>query len=367
MKVLHLSSTFYPDSYGGVENSVFHLCLGLKSLGVESRVLTTSNNPFPQEIEISGIKVFRAKETIKIASNKFSIQSINLYKELIEWADIIHYNYPWPFSDFIHFYVRANKKTIVTYHADIVKQKYLKYIYFFLQNAFLKDISKIVCTSENYFKSSSVLRKFEEKVEVIPIGIDEEAYPEPSDGQLSFVKDIVGDDFFLFVGVLRYYKGISYLIDALKNLSVKLVICGQGPFEKKLKQQANNLGLKNIYFVGMVSEEEKVSLFKLCKAVVFPSILRSEAFGISLVEGLMFGKALISTRINTGTSYVNLNGKTGIEVEPKNSLALRDAILTISSNSSLRKEMERNSRLRFEQLFGNKAMSKNYYNIYKTL
>ena len=184
---------------------------------------------------------------------------------------------------------------------------------------------------------------------------------------MSFIKNIVGDDFFLFVGVLRYYKGLTYLLDAIKNLPVKVVICGQGPYEKKLKQKANSLGLSNVHFVGVVNEEEKASLYKLCQAVVFPSILRSEAFGVTLVEGLMYGKPLISTEINTGTSYVNLNGKTGFVVEPKSSLALRDALLKISSDSSLRKEMERASRLRYEELFGNKVMAQSYYNIYKTL
>ena len=75
-----------------------------------------------------------------------------------------------------------NKKTIITYHADIIKQKYLKYFYWPLQNSFLRDIIKIVCTSDNYAKSSIVLRKFQEKLEVIPIGIDEEIYLVPSDG-----------------------------------------------------------------------------------------------------------------------------------------------------------------------------------------
>jgi len=367
MRVLHLSSTYSPDSFGGIETSVHNLCLSLKSLGVENRVMTLTPNLDTTEIDISGIKVFRAKQSFMIASNRFSFQAIPLFKELIEWADIIHYNYPWPFSDLLHFYCGVNKKTVVTYHADIVKQKRLKYLYKPLQNAFLRDVTKIVCTSLNYAQSSPNLKRYKEKLEVIPIGIGEEFYPEPSDVNFNDVKKVVGNDFVLFVGVLRHYKGLNYLIKSIKNLPIRLVIIGDGPLERKLKKLANNLGVYNIHFAGRVSEEDKVALFKLSRAVVFPSINRAEAFGVTLVEGLMYGKVLISTELGTGTSYVNLNGKTGFVVEPKNSLALRDALLKLYNDPSLTKEMECSSRLRYEKLFNSKVMAQKYFELYKSL
>ena len=367
MRVLHLSPTFSPDSYGGIESSVFQLCMGLNSLGVENRVLTISSKPNPKEIDISGVKVFRAKQSFIIASTRFSFQSVGIFKELLEWADIIHYNYPWPFSDLLHFYCGVNKKTVVTYHADIVKQKRLKYLYKPLQNAFLRDVTKIVCTSLNYAQSSPIIQRYKEKLEVIPIGIGEELYPEPSDVNFNDVKKIVGNDFVLFVGVLRHYKGLNYLIKSIKNLPIRLVIIGEGKLERKLKKLANNLGVYNVHFVGSVSDEDKAALFKLSRAVVFPSINRAEAFGVTLVEGLMYGKVLISTELGTGTSYVNLNGKTGIVVEPKNSLALRDALLKLYYDSSLTKEMEYSSRLRYEKLFNSKVMAQKYFELYKSL
>jgi glycosyltransferase involved in cell wall biosynthesis len=367
MRVLHLTSTYRPDSFGGIESSIYQLCLSLKPLGIESRVMTLTTNSDISEIDISGVKVFRAKQSFIIASNRFSFQSISLFKELIEWADIIHYNYPWPFSDLLHFYCGVNKKTVVTYHADIVKQKKLKYLYKPLQNAFLRDMTKIVCTSLNYAQSSPILQRYKEKLEVIPIGIGEELYPEPSDVNFNDVKKIVGNDFFLFVGVLRHYKGLNYLIKSIKNLPIRLVIIGDGILERKLKKLANNIGVYNAHFVGSVSEEDKAALFKLSRAVVFPSISRAEAFGVTLVEGLMYGKALISTELGTGTSYVNLNGKTGIVVEPKNSLALRDALLKLYYDSSLTKEMEYSSRLRYEKLFNSKVMAQKYFELYKSL
>jgi len=59
---------------------------------------------------------------------------------------------------------------------------------------------------------------------------------------------------------------------------------------------------------------------------VFPSYLRSEAFGISLLEDAMYGKPMISREIGTGTTYINIGGETGLVVPPSDSMALRQAM-----------------------------------------
>ena len=67
-------------------------------------------------------------------------------------------------------------------------------------------------------------------------------------------------------------------------------------------------------------------MFELCFAVLFPSHLRSEAFGISLLEGAMYGKPLISSEIGTGTTYINIDKETGLVVPPSDPIALREAM-----------------------------------------
>jgi len=54
----------------------------------------------------------------------------------------------------------------------------------------------------------------------------------------------VGPKFFLFVGVLRYYKGLHILLEAAKGLDYPIVIVGAGPIEGELKEQAARLGLE---------------------------------------------------------------------------------------------------------------------------
>ena len=72
-----------------------------------------------------------------------------------------------------------------------------------------------------------------------------------------------------------------------------IVILGDGPVEQELKQQAKNLGLQHA-LLGALPEADKVALLSLCYALAFPSHLRSEAFGITLLEAAMFGKPMIS-------------------------------------------------------------------------
>src|SRR5690606_38814370 len=140
-------------------------------------------------------------------------------------------------------------------------------------------------------------------------------------------KNKLPDPFFLFIGVLRYYKGLHILLKAIENTALPVVIAGSGPEEKKLMQMAQNLKLTNVFFLGEISEVDKMALLQLCYAFVFPSHLRSEAFGISLLESAMMGKPMISCETGTGTSFINLHNDTGFVVPPNDPDALYKAMI----------------------------------------
>jgi rhamnosyl/mannosyltransferase len=88
-------------------------------------------------------------------------------------------------------------------------------------------------------------------------------------------------------------------------------------------------------FAGQVSDAKKVALLKRCRALVLPSHLRSEAYGMVLVEAAMYGRPLISCEIGTGTSYVNAHEETGFVVEPESSTALALAMNTLLNDDAL--------------------------------
>jgi len=236
-----------------------------------------------------------------------------------------------------------------------------------LKHRFLRSVDAIVATSPNYLGSSTVLARYPGKTSVIPFGLDRTTYPQPDPDRLAHWRERVGPKFFLFVGVLRYYKGLHILLEAAAGTDYPVVIVGAGPIEHELKEQAARLGLKNVLFVGAIDEPDKAALLTLCYAVSFPSHLRSEAFGISLLEGAMYGKPMISSEIGTGTTYINIDGDTGLVVPPSDALALRAAMRTLWDNPELARTMGRRAAARFEELFTSEQMAANYTALYHDL
>ncbi len=367
MKILHFYRTYFPDTQGGLEEVIRQICLNTKLLGVENRILTISDKPSPEPIVREEAAVYQVKKSFEIASCTVGLDAIKQYRELLEWADVVNLHYPWPFSDFVSLRSSVSRPSVLTYHSDIVRQKFLKLAYAPLEARYLASVDKIVTTSPNYAESSPTLIRYKAKLETIPIGINRVSYPDVSQDFLESVKKDCGVDFFLFVGVLRYYKGLHILLDSMKNADYTLLIAGAGPMEAKLKKQVRKLGLSNVRFLGFISDEHKIALYKLCRAVILPSHLRSEAFGVSLLEAAMYGKPLISADINTGTTYINIHKKTGLVVEPGDSQSLRTAMDLLNDDPSMAKRLGRAALDRYEELFTGKSMGERYYQLYQSL
>lgn len=367
MKVLHVFKTYFPDTFGGVPQVINQLVKGTETLGVTSEVFSLSPNIVEKTTIVDGHKVHRCRSIFEIASTPFSLSAFSRFRQLSQEADLIHYHFPYPFADILHLATATKKPSLVTYHSDIIKQKYLLKLYRPLQEFFLRSVDHIVATSSNYQSSSNVLLRFKSKTSVIPIGLDKATYPVASAEKLNFWRKKFGPRFFLFVGVIRYYKGLHILVDAALNSDYPIVVVGSGPIEKKLKEQAEKLGVKNIHFLGFLPEVDKVALLELCYAFVFPSHLRSEAFGVSLLEAAMHGKPLISCEIDTGTSYINIDKKTGLIVPPSDSVALRQAMDYLWYNPKEVAYMGEQAENRYEELFTAEKMASSYIDLYQTL
>ena len=367
MRILHFCNNALPESIGGVEQVIDQMARGTSALGVKNTVLSLSNSPSKLPITMSGYELFTAKRDFEFSSNAFSLQSIQLFKKLSAKADLIHYHFPWPFADLVHLIVSPNKPTIITYHSDIVRQKFLLMLYKPLMCHFIKSIDHIVATSPNYLKTSDVLPAFCNKVSVIPIGLDRQSYPDPEVNLIDYYKGLFGKRFYLFIGAFRYYKGLNYLIDSAKLIPYPIVIVGSGSIENQLKAITQKHGLNNVFFLGQVEERNKSALLKACYSVICPSHLRSEAFGVALLEGAMFCKPLISCEIGTGTSYINVDSLTGLVVPPSDPEALSNAMSWLWNHPDEAVEMGKNAYARYEKLFTARQMAESYFELYQNL
>ncbi len=367
MRVLHFYKTSFPDTMGGIEQVINQIARGASKLGVKTDVLSLTPERVHRTIEIDGYLAHRARLDVQIASTGFSMSVFLRFAQLAKKADVIHYHFPWPFMDVVHFATMVKKPTVVTYHSDIIRQKHLLKLYRPLKWKFLGDMSRIVATSPNYLATSDVLAKYKHKVSVIPIGLDKTTYPVPSAEKLSYWRDRLGPQFFLFVGVIRYYKGLHIFMEAAQGTDYPIVIVGAGPIEEELKAQAAQLGLRNIHFLGHLPDEDKVALLTLCYGVLFPSHLRSEAFGISLLEGAMYGKPMISSEIGTGTTFINIADETGLVVPPSDPLALRQAMRYLWEHPEHAAEMGLRAEERYWKHFTADQMVRSYVDLYGDL
>lgn len=367
MRVLHFYKTFQPNGMGGVEQFIRELCRGGPAHGVQNAVLSLARAMPERSVEMEGGVAHYANLDLEIASTGFSFGALARFRELARQADIVHYHFPWPFMDLVHFLTRVRKPTVVTYHSDIVRQQSLLALYRPLKRRFLSSVGRIVATSPQYAASSPVLREYAHKVDVIPIGLERSNYPTADPERVDYWRRRVGSKFFLFVGVFRYYKGLDTLLEAAMRCGHPVVLVGAGPEEARLRQQADSLALGNVIFAGALSETDKVALLTLCHAVVMPSSHRSEAFCISLLEGAMFGKPMISTALGTGTSHVNEDGETGIVVPPNDAAALADAMQAMWQDSAMAARMGERAEARWARLFQARDIVQRYQILYSEL
>lgn len=367
MKVLHFYKTYYPESYGGVQQVIYQLAEGGVRHGIESGVLYLSRSKLHRNDELGQHRVFSVPLDFEIASTGFSFGVVSRFKQLAAQADLIHFHFPWPFMDLVYFLSGVKKPTVVSYHSDIVKQKYLLQLYRPLKRLFLRRVDAIVAASPAYLQHSRVLQKHEARTRVIPYGLDESTYPAVDAGLQKQWQKKLPPKFFLFVGALRYYKGLRFLVDAAAQNGLPVVIVGASGVEEDLHRQAGELGAENIVFTGALSDADKVALLSLCMVFVFPSHLPSEAFGISMLEAAMYGKPIISCEIGTGTTFINIANETGLVVPPACSQALAAAMMKLWHDDALCQRMGQQARKRFENHFTAEKMVDSYVQLYREL
>lgn len=362
MKVLHVYRTYFPDPEGGLQEAIRQICSAVAPHGITSTVFCLSPQPKPAMLRTDGFETWRSRSFAAPASCDLGgPDAWRLFSRLAKAHDIIHYHFPWPFADLLHLTVRPQARAVLTYHSDIVRQAGLAKLYSPLMWAMLQGVETIVATSPAYASTSPVLTdsRVRGRVRVIPLGMEDLRRLASSDSYAS------EEPYFLFLGVLRYYKGLQTLIKAAKQVNGKIIIAGAGPEEATLQSMARLHGVGNVEFRGRVSGEEKQRLLAGCRGLVLPSHQRSEAFGMVLVEAAMFGKPMISCEIGTGTSFVNADGETGIVVKPNDTAALAAAMNRLFKDEILAKQYGSAARKRYEKMFSANALGGDYAALYR--
>lgn len=371
MKVLHVYRTYFPDPPGGLQEAIRQIALSTQIHGVENRIFTLSPTPIPNKINRPEGIVVRTRSWVAPASCDFGFKAaFEGFSKQAMWADIIHFHFPWPFADMLHFLVKHNKPCVMTYHSDVIAKGWLGYIYQPLMKRMLKNMNAVVATSGAYIKSSPVLARAVEpdRLYTVPLGITESSYlAYQQDDRVNTLLQrynfsVECDDYFLFIGVLRTYKGLDTLVAAAKKTGFTLLIVGIGGELARLRSLVGSS--PNIHLLGLVSNAEKMTLIRHCRALILPSNYRSEAFGVVLIEASMCSKPMITCEIGTGTSLVNIDNQTGYVIMPNSVDELTDAMKKLRKNDELVSCMGKAARERYEVLFSGTTSGQAYHDVY---
>lgn len=195
--------------------------------------------------------------------------------------------------------------------------------------------------------------KAKSKIHIVPMGIDLSKFSYAIDKDNLKRKYGIKQKFIvLFVGRLVEVKGCEYLIQGFKAVinsfnNVQLVIVGDGPLEKSLKKKVKSLGLENyVFFKGFIDNNYIHDYYTMADIVVIPSIVDSfgfqEGFPVVVMESLVAGKAIISTRTK-GIMEAIKDNYNGILVDPNDADKISEAILKLLNDESLRKKISYNA------------------------
>jgi glycosyltransferase involved in cell wall biosynthesis len=347
MRILHVYKAYYPV-LGGIENHVKLVAEGQAAAGHDVTVLATAPGTRTEIETQAGVRIIKAGRIAEVASTPLSLGLPgHLYRQR---PDITHLHFPYPPAEAAQAPLLGRRPTVLSYHSDIVRQKRLLVMYQPLMQHVLSRVDRILVSSPAYLASSPVLARVSERCTVLPYGIEQERFRSASPQQVAAIRDRYGPGpLVLFVGVLRYYKGLRYLLEAMQHVAARLILVGDGPEGVALRAQAEALGLTDrVFFAGQVNDDALPAYYQAADIFCLPASERSEAFGLVQVEALSAGLPIVSTELGTGTSYVNRHGKSGLVVPPRDAESLTRALVRMVQDDELRHTLAAGARERAE-------------------
>lgn len=366
MRILHVGK-YYPPYKGGIENFMRDLLRAQKAMGLSVRALVHDHIPGrpTQVFNDAGIKIIRASLITQRLYTPISLAFPRLLRECIRRfePDLLHLHLPNP-SVFWNLVMpeACNIPWIVQWQSDVVPSTIDRRLqtgyrcYRPFEQALLHRTSRIIVASEAYLKFSEPLKPWQSKCRIIPLGVDPGRLPWPNENNVEEASASwkPGKLKVLAVGRLTYYKGFDVLIKAVaQSPGVSAQIVGEGELRSELNKTLEQMGLQDRVFLrGEIPDELLQALFATCDVVCLPSLERTEAFGVVLVEAMRYGRVVVASDIpGSGVGWVVKNGESGFLVPPGDEDALRFIFQHLIKKPEVLNESGEKGTKRFDERF----------------
>lgn len=381
MKILHIGK-YYPPFSGGIENFMGELLplLSTEENSICALVHDHSLGKLAKKETINQVQIIRVPSYGRLLYAPVSPAFPNyLHHTLKQFKpDIIHIHMPNTSAFWLLFSSLAKKiPWIIHWHSDVIgaspnKLVALAYhLYQPFEFHLLKKSQQIIATSPHYQQSSSVLKPWISKTQVIPLGLQKQQINISKESK-HYAEQLWGNSKhrFLAIGRLTYYKGHKYLIKAMQNLpESQLIIIGQGEEHDSLQALIKALKLNHrVILAGKLASQKLHALLESCDVFCLPSIERTEAFGLVLLEAMHYAKPTIVSDVpGSGMTWVCQNDKTGIHTLVGDQANIARALNYLSQNNKLCHSLGQNGKARLEQHFNLKKIADNILSQYQDI
>lgn len=364
MRILEIGK-YYPPYRGGMEAHLELVARGLARAGDDVDVVVAHTKPFTSREVHDGVRVTRVGSVATFASTALCpTMPLELARRRY---DLCHMHFPNPMGTVAYLASPrpAQHALVVTYQSDIIRQERLHKLYAPIERRLLARADVLLCTSPNYVSSSTTLEPFREKCRIIPLGIELgefEATPALLE-HAAAIRARYSRPIVLAVGRFVYYKGFEVAVRAMSGLEADLVLVGEGPLEPTLRALAREHGVADrVHFAGNVPSV--APYYHAAHVLAFPSIARSEAYGLVQVEAMASGLPVVNTSLDSGVPFVCRHEREGLTVPPGDTQALQAALRRLLEDDELRRRLGAAAHARAHSEFAASIMVERIRNLF---
>ncbi len=357
--VLHIGK-FYPPHMGGIETHLETLCAHLRDR-FDVRVLAANHEPGRQSDVRNGIPVTRLPTPFSITSAPVNPGMGAAIRA--ERPDLVHVHLPHPGGVLGLLGSGYRGPIVATYHSDVVRQRIMSAVFRPFLDRLLDRTRVIIATSAPYIDGSPVLRRYRRRCRVVPFGIDIQDRTADVTARAADLRARFGPRLIASAGRFVYYKGIEFLVRAMRAVDGHLLLVGDGPLRGRIEREVRRCGVESrTTLLGRIDSIDPV--LAAADVFVLPSIARSEAFGIVQLEAMAAGIPIVNTMLDSGVPWVSPHGVTGLTVPPRDPGALAGAMSTLLDDDELRARLGKAGRDRVRQEFTAETMGRRVAAIY---
>ncbi|MBV7583583.1 glycosyltransferase [Pseudomonas sp. PDM33] len=338
-----LVNKYYAPSTGGIETAVKQYAHWYSESDHEITVLCCANERMirSREERVDGIRVLRAASLGNLLSVPLSFAFFWHFLLQSRRADITHINLQFPSASLAMFLAcwLIKGKTVVSYHCDVYRQRYLKRITYLFDRFAVRNADLVITGSPALRQHSEVLRDISREISPIPYTVDLQYVEQCLSRRAEHVlpEHFEREGYCVFFGRLVSYKGTESLDSAFRQLMargapVNLVVFGIGPEEQRFWKLAEDFPERMHFINDFVSDVEKYHLIRNSRIFLFPSVYYSEAFGIAQLDAMACAKPVINCWLQTGVNWVAPNAEAAVTVEAGNPDKLAEAILALQND-----------------------------------